>query len=281
MKKSFMNNIRNFVDSNVLHRNDKATCEYLDDELNSVERQFEDLRRFLVEAEKRISSLLTQNVPTGIYHNISNLTTQNNVTSNSRTSAINTPHRDLSGSICHPNSNPNEKPSASDINSNQFDDDELRRLKKLPLVGFTKFLDKSKRMLKSGSLLSDTLQQCASLQNQLTNLYLIHEKAIESQCLKPIQMLIETDVPNIIRLKKLFLKTHNDLESLKAKYSCASQKQHHQQQPLTNHFTSASYTINQNNSQQANINKLDQLKKELDDAIIRFEQAKVSIIQHL
>lgn len=161
------------------------------------------------------------------------------------------------------------------IDSQDSTGSDIRKHKKLPIVGFLKFLVKSCQKLKTDSLLYTTLLHCSQLQTQLTKLYLSYEQTVETQCLRPIQQILEIDAPNVIKLRKLFIKSHNDLESVKAKYNGASQKQQQQQQLQTGHFTSTSYTVSQS-VQQANINKLDQLKKELDDAIARFEQARVS-----
>lgn len=168
--------------------------------------------------------------------------------------------------------------------SNQLSEDVQQRHKKLPIVGFLKFLVKSCYKLKPDSLLATTLTHCSQLQTQITKLYLLYEEEIGSQCLKPIQTIIEIDIPNVIKLRKLFIKSHNDLESVKSKYNGASQKQH-QQQLLASHSMSSttSYTITPNSAQQTHQtnNKLDQLKKELDDAVTRFEQARVSFFNYL
>lgn len=156
----------------------------------------------------------------------------------------------------------------------------IKKNKKLPIVGFLKFLSKSRHKLKHDSLLAKTLTHCTILQSHLTQLYLDYEQTIECHCLKPLRDIIEIDIPNVIKLRKLFIKSYNDLESLKAKYNVANQKQrnnHQHNQSLSNHFTNATYSIIQSNTQQGNIiNKLDQLKREIDDANARFEQARVS-----
>lgn len=164
--------------------------------------------------------------------------------------------------------------NSSIIDSQGPTSSDIRKHKKLPIVGFLKFLVKSCHKLKTDSLLHTTLLHCSQLQTQLTKLYLSYEQTVETQCLRPIQQILEVEAPNVIKLRKLFIKSHNDLESVKAKYNGASQKQ--QQQLQTGHFTSNSYTVSLS-VQHANINKLDQLKKELDDAITRFEQARVSL----
>lgn len=153
------------------------------------------------------------------------------------------------------------------------------RHKKLPIVGLLKFLAKSCHKLKPDSLLATTVTHCSQLQLQLTRLYLAYEQTIELQCLRPVQHMLELDIPNVVKLRKLFIKSHNDLESLKAKYNGASQKQQQllqQQQQQQQQQNANSYTIAQTSAQQSNINKLDLLKKELDDGVTRFEQARVS-----
>lgn len=329
MKKSFMNNIKNFVDSNVRQRIDRAAnnnSEFFDDQLLLVERQFEDIRHVCMEAEKRISAMLqslNSSAPLGAYtHNVqaslNNLSSLNVMASTASTIATantsssglpnssnlppspadmiyyskssNTPHsNELLSTLATTtaismtttttqanfNSTSNHQSSSGSAVNDATEElrDDIRRHKKLPIVGYLKFLVKSCYKLKPDSLLFTTLTHCSQLQTQLTKLYLAYERTIEAQCLKPIQQILEIDVPNVIKLRKLFIKSHNDLDSVKAKYNGACQKQHQQQ---SGHFTSTSYTITQSSAHQANINKLDQLRKELDDAVTRFEQARVS-----
>lgn len=313
MKKSFMNNIKNFVDSNVRQRIDKAAnnnCEFFGDDLLLVEKQFEDIRHVCAETGKRISALLqsaSSTTPLSVYsvqnvqaslNNLSNLTNVSSPPPPTSSTTISGHETLLSNQNQAPLSNRSKSNVLSETTSlavknsgnhhalqqqrsKQTDTEDsttgdIRKYKKLPIVGFLKFLVKSGHKLKRDSLLSTTLTHCSQLQTQLTKLYLSYEHTIEIQCLRPIQQILDVDVPNVIKLRKLFIKSHNDLESVRAKYNGASQKQQQQQLHL-GHSTSTSYTISQN-AQQANINKLDQLKKELDDAITRFEQARVSCL---
>lgn len=292
-------NIKHFVDSNVRHRHDKtatSSSDPINDDLVLVERQFEDLRQLCVEAEKRISTMLqsissstlsayTQNVQASL-SNLSQLTVTSPVQGSS--SSNNGDQQNPTRNYANSSSIVGTARSASVNHQSQVDGgqssvvdgtefDIRKNHKKLPIVGFLKFLVKSCHKLRQDSLLATTLTHCSHLQTQLTKLYMSHERTIEAQCLKPIQLVLEADVPNVIRLRKAYAKAHNDLESVRARYNGASQKQQQQQQQLlTIHSTSASYTITQNSSLHANINKLDLLKKELDDAETRFEQAKVS-----
>jgi len=317
MKKSFMNNIKHFVDSNVRQRIDRVANnnnEFFGDDLLLVERQFEDLRYVLVQAEKRISALLqsintstlgtyTHNVqaslnlsgtlvgPAQIPNSAANSTqqqyneptqptsTQPNSSGSMFKSTIQSAYQPSSELSIHSNikqqpAQANCKTMVSDSNADSLRND-MRMHKKLPIVGFLKFLVKSCVKLKADSILAKTLTHCSQLQTQLTKLYLSYEQTVELQCLKPIQQILEHDVPNVIKLRKLFIKSHNDLESTRAKYNGANQKQQHQQLQA-GHFTSSSYTVTQTSAQQAHVNKLDHLRKELDDAVTRSEQAKVS-----
>jgi hypothetical protein len=204
MKKSFMNNLKNFVDSNVRQRIDRVThtgsssnsSDLLSDDLQLVERHFDDLRQFCVDAEKKISNLLCK-------------------------------------SLC-----------------------------------------KSASKLKQDSLLATILTHCSKLQTQLTNLHLFYEQMIDTQCLKPIEQMLEVDIPNVLKLKKSYIKANNDLESIRTKYNGAS----HKQQLQAGNFNNTSYLVTQGGTQQSSINKLELLKNELDESISRFEQAKVSLL---
>lgn len=315
MKKSLMSNIKHFVDSNVRQRIDRASNnnnEFIGEDIILIEKHFEDIRHVCSKAGKTISALLqstnsasniysVQNVQASI-NNLSNLANVNHhqqnlilspstattscaantfirnetlISHSSNQSTLtksNKPNSQAGQDVIKNGANFHQNPL---IDSNDSTSSDIRKHKKLPVVGFLKFLVKSCQKLKSDSLLHTTLLHCSQLQTQLTKLYLSYEQTVEIQCLRPIQQILEIDAPNVIKLRKLFIKSHNDLESVKAKYNGASQKQQ-QQQLQTGHLTSTSYTISQSAQQQANINKLDQLKKELDDAITRFEQARVS-----
>lgn len=296
MKKSFMNNIKNFVDSNVRQRIDRAANhnnnDFFGDDLLLVERQFEDIRYVCVEAEKKISSLLqslSSPTPLGTYtQNVQ--TSLNNLAGGSISSPNPTGSYDVQSSyrVAVDATTIHWDQPQTPINTSAFQHlkttsatetlqgGDMRRHKKLPIFGFLKFLSKSRYKLKPDSLLATTLTHCSQIQAQLTQLYLAYEQTIESQCLQPIRQILEIDVPNVMKLRKLFIKSHNDLESVKAKYNGASVKQQQQLLQSSHSSSSTSYTISQTNVQQVNINKLDQLKRELDEAECRFEQAKVS-----
>jgi len=313
MKKSLMSNIKNFVDSNVRHRIDKAAHnnnEFFTDDLLLVERHFEDIRQVCIDAEKKISTLLqsihangsvsyTQNVQAGLSslsqnlaHQTASLATGTGISSNghSQQSKSNTSeqaslhHSDesLSNHSCnqpaaiHQGQQFISRQQSIGTEASVLDqsgDAIPQRFKKLPVVGFLRFLIKANNKLKPDSLLGTAFSHCTQLQVQLTKLYLSYEQTIESQCLKPIQHMLEVEIPNIVKLRKLFIKSHNDLESFKSKYNGFNNKQQLAQQ--TSNPTS--YTVTQNNLQQTNANKLEQLRKELDEALMRYEQAKVCI----
>lgn len=330
MKKALLSNIKHFVDSNVRHRIDRATAsssQFIDEDLQLVERKFEQLRDFCVQAEKRISSLLlslgssaslsayTQNLQASLT-NLSSLASHQHfsipgsgeclsgsvLTSRNtpNKSSANTPTTDTSithhgnttssqhlflsahatGNTCAGTSatQSTEQPTSelSNISGNIHQHATAttnKQHKKLPIVGFFKFLVKSQYKLKQDSLLAIALSHCAQLQTQLTRLHLNYEQTIENECLKPLRNILENDLPNIVKLRRSLVRAHNELDSIRSKYNAACQKQ---QQFQTTHFTSNTYTVQNTTLQQANLQKLDQLKKEVEEAEVRFEQAKVS-----
>lgn len=160
----------------------------------------------------------------------------------------------------------------------QLSEDLQTKYKKLPTMAFLRFLTKTGAKLKPDSSLAISLNHCAQLQSQLTRVHLTYEQTIDSLCLKPIQHMLEIDIPNVVKLRKLFIKSHNDLESFRTRYNGASLKQlQHAQQVHSNPKSSnAGLSLSQANAQQLNLNKLDQLRRELDEAETRFEQARVS-----
>lgn len=306
-------NVRHRIDR-VAHNNN----EFFGDDLIQVERHFEDLRQVCIDTEKKISTLLqsiqvnsssshlgtySQNVQAGLSslsQNISqpssslsasiSVMNSNQVQQSTGNDADQTIYRCSNESLIsnnHTNSSNNNlvstlkhQPASVDLSAldQQFSEDIQQRYKKLPIVGFLRFLVKTSHKLKPDSLLAVTLAHCAQLQTQLTKLFLNHEQTIEIQCLKPIQHILEVDIPNVVKLRKLFIKSHNDLESFRVKYNGANQKQQQhvqQQQQQTQHTSTTSYTVNQTSAQQINANKIEQLKKELDEALTRFEQARV------
>jgi hypothetical protein len=332
-----MNNLKNFVDSNVRHRIDRVTnnsgnnsnSDPLSDDLLLVERHFDDLRQFCIDTEKKISNMLqsihlssatpsqlgayTQNVQAGLNnlsHNFaqqavnitsstsSNMSSSNNAPSNVIPKSGDGTNKNSSTSKMesNPACDPDQLPcrlgtitTAGDkahvltlqthyreLRSNvstELKYDTLQRFKKLPIVAFYKSLCKSSNKLKQDSLLATTLTYCSKMQAQLTNLYLVYEQMIGTQCLNPIQQMLEIDIPYVLKLKKSYIKAHNDLESIKAKYNGVIQKQQQQQSV---HFNNTSYLVSQNSIQQNNTNKLELLKNELDESVSRFEQSKVS-----
>lgn len=290
MKKSFMNNIKSFVDSNVRQRIDRshgvANHDILTYELSAIERQYEDLRKLCIDAEKRISTLLqtlnTSNNPCTIPDG----QPESSKSDNRPMSTDNTTKRSQNLNLYQAYISSKTKGFDNPI-LGRLDDKHsniLFRSKKLPMVRFLKFLTRSSHRSKSDSLLALTLSHCSQLQAQLTTLYITYEQAVESQCLRPIESIIENDLPTIMRAKKAFIKSHNDLEAVRAKFNSASQKQISLQnqrqntQQNMNNFSGTSYNIQQTSAQQANTVKLDILQKELDEAESRFEQSKVSLI---
>lgn len=314
-------NVRQRIDRAANNNSD-----FFDEDLVQVERQFEDIRQICIDTEKRISIMLqsiqlapsslgtySQNVQAGL-NNLSHLTSSSTNTSaisgsigtsvqynsKSNTSSIkltNSDHDALGGngrsskstsSMSHFDSNLLLSTGSSQTiptDPNELRDD-IQRHKKLPIIGFLKFLVKSRHKLKPDSLLATTFKHCSHLQTQLTKLYLNYEQTIDTQCLKPIQQVLEVDIPNVVKLRKLFIKSHNDLESVRAKYNGASQKQlqSQQTQAQASHSTSTSYTITQSGGvsssgfhQTTSTSKLDQLRRELEEAMSKCDQTRVSI----
>lgn len=287
-----MNNIINFVDSNVRQRIDRAANnnnDFFGDDLLLVERQFEHLKDVCVETEKRISAML-QSLPStntttlvgtytqNVHASLSNLKSTSPQPTSSGQNVINELQPPK-----QPSSNPYQNESINIGNSHSQKSihppesselvEDIRKHKKLPIVSFLKFLIKSNNKLRSDSILATTFSQCSKLQTQLTKLYLAYEQKVELHCLKPIQQLLETDIPTILKLRKIFIKSHNDLESVRAKYNGANQKQQQSQQILQQQSCNTSI---QTTAQQAHIIKIETLRKELDEMLIKFEQARVS-----
>lgn len=278
MKKSLIN-LKNFVDSNVRqYRIDRSSSNNGNNSINLgkdfliIEKQFDHLRQVCAEAEKRISAVIpTINTPTtlSIYYqsaqaNISNLTTNtSNVSLDATTDTLN---HQLSSSN---NIVKSQLSTSSSQLDQQTDKPNSRKTKKLPSIGLHKFLSKFCDRLKPDSLMRSTLQHCADLQAQVNNLTLTYEYSVIQNCLKPLRHILEVDVQSIIKLRRIFIKSSSDMEHSKSRYAGANQKQ--QLVKVSSSNSNVTYA----SSNHSNTSKLDQLKREYDESVTKYDQSRV------
>lgn len=278
MKKSFIN-IKNFVDSNVRqYRIDRASSSntsidsLLGRDLQIIEIQFDHLRQVCLEAEKRISSTLSMSQASSLSVYYSNLTnnaaTQATITPNPNQSEMQNSSDTLSLNSVFISQGINNSDSGSHQHESNSDFSTVRKAKKLPSDGLQKFLAKYSERLKSDSLMCSTLNQCASLQSQINNLNIQYECTIKQLCLKPLQQILDVDVQNVLKLKRNFVKLHSELEHARSRFNNSTQKQQQ--------LNKSTSSINSNVTYAPSFNKLDHIKKELEDTVNRYDQSKVS-----
>lgn len=107
-------------------------------------------------------------------------------------------------------------------------------------------------------LLSDILLECGKIQTCLAKTSIDLDVRIESSVLIPLQEIIETDVPNILKQKSHLKKLILDMDSAKNRYQAALK------------HTSSSNSI-------AGTTKADSIKDELEDIEMKVEQCRVGI----
>lgn len=134
-----------------------------------------------------------------------------------------------------------------------------KRLKKMPdyLLAMA--------MLDNGSneednLLRQVLVECSKVQICLANAGVDYELRIEQTVLNKLQQILDVDVPNIIKQKRLLTKLVLDMDLARAKY----------QGVLKNSNSGSSHT-----------NKVDAVKEELEDIELKVEQCKDSLASEI
>ncbi|KAG9510002.1 Rho GTPase-activating protein 44, partial [Fragariocoptes setiger] len=275
------------------------------EDLIAVERTFDDIRQVCVYAQKKISSYLqstsssapssssyhssTSSLTGQQQHQLEHLHTDKQSSHNNRGQPLN--------NLDHQQHPINHRLKVKNHTSHEGIED--KRFRKLPVVSFNRFLQKSSDHLRPDSLLGLTFDQCSRLQSQLGSHFINYENQIEQQCLKPLQHMLESDIPNVLKCRKLFVKASQELENARSRFTGASNKQQQQQQQQQqqhhHHLGHLNPSVSSAASQQltgANAtlvaqqqvsatNKLEQLKKELDDASARADQAKDNYITEL
>lgn len=117
----------------------------------------------------------------------------------------------------------------------------------------------SANVLFCSSPIRKTLFESSDIQKDLSRTLLNHELEVERSCLSPLTALLEVDMPNVSRHKKLLNTAIKDMDSYRKGYQTAL-KQSHQSGPAA---TSAA------------ANKADTLKKEWEESTTKVEQTKV------
>ncbi|XP_017878987.1 rho GTPase-activating protein 44-like isoform X2 [Ceratina calcarata] len=101
-------------------------------------------------------------------------------------------------------------------------------------------------------LMRFTLRECGDAQKQLATELIEHEVKVEQYVASPLQNILDTDVPNILKHKKNLAKLTLDMDSVRTRYHQASK-----------HSTTS-----------VGASKLDNLREELEEAESRVEQCR-------
>ncbi|XP_052771158.1 rho GTPase-activating protein 44-like isoform X5 [Mya arenaria] len=153
--------------------------------------------------------------------------------------------------------NSHKKITASLLVSSTSASDPEKRLKKMPEAGLAHSMVESAQVLSTDCIMGQMYQMCGECQSSLARTHLDYEQDVETNVLGPIQTIIETDIPNISRLKKALTKVTLDMDSAKSRWQSACRQT---QTPGVNMSTAAQ--------------KVDTVREELEEAQGRVDQAK-------
>ncbi|KAM4698419.1 rho GTPase-activating protein 17 [Rhinophrynus dorsalis] len=132
--------------------------------------------------------------------------------------------------------------------------DSDKRYKKLPLMGVSQTMQEGWTQLSDDTLLGKMLCSCGEAEQRLAQELSQHEIQIEKDILEPLNLLAETEIPNIQKQRKQLAKLVLDWDSARARYNQAQKSSgaNFQMQP----------------------GKMDSLKEEMDEAANKVEQCK-------
>lgn len=134
-----------------------------------------------------------------------------------------------------------------------------KRYRKMPETQLYLCFKDFAEQLGKDSVLGKTLTESSEIQKNLSRELLNHELDIELQCLKPLGELLETDIPGVIKSRKLLNKVTQDMDSSRTKYQMALKQSHQNSGPAA--------TV-------AAINKAELLKQEWEENSTKVEHTK-------
>ncbi|KAJ7306004.1 hypothetical protein JRQ81_010370 [Phrynocephalus forsythii] len=136
----------------------------------------------------------------------------------------------------------------------QYGTDAEKRHKKVPLTAFAQSMQEGAQQLSDETLLGKMLETCGEAESKLAMELSHHEVQVEKDILEPLNLLTETEIPNIQKQRKQLAKLVLDWDSARARYNQA-------------HKASAT-------NFQGLPSKIDSLKEEMDEAGNKVEQCK-------
>ncbi|KAL4240846.1 Rho GTPase-activating protein 17 [Mactra antiquata] len=157
--------------------------------------------------------------------------------------------------VKHVTSNTVKKLSVSLLGAGSTDAE--KRLKKMPEAMLGHCMIESASILGTECVMGQLYQMCGDCQNNLAQRHLNSEFEIEKNVLDPLQAIVETEIPQILKLKKALNKVTLDMDSAKSRHQSALRQA---QQPGVNMVTASA--------------KVDLVKDELEDTLNRVDQAR-------
>ncbi|GAB1600112.1 SH3 domain-binding protein 1-like isoform X3 [Argonauta hians] len=132
-----------------------------------------------------------------------------------------------------------------------------KRLKKLPETGIGHTMLESANTLGLDSVLGYVFQLCGECQNGQAKELLNYELEVETTVLNPLNLILENDIPTIVKLRKHLNKLTLDMDSARNRWTTAVR----QSQMNSNNMAAAAY-------------KADLIRGELEEAANKVDNAK-------
>ncbi|CAI9720044.1 GTPase-activating 44-like isoform X3 [Octopus vulgaris] len=132
-----------------------------------------------------------------------------------------------------------------------------KRLKKLPETGIGHTMLESATTLGLDSVLGNVFHLCGECQNGQAKELLYYELEVENTVLNPLNLILENDIPTIVKLRKHLNKLTLDMDSARNRWTTAVR----QSQLNSNNMAAAAY-------------KADLIRGELEDAANKVDSAK-------
>lgn len=156
-------------------------------------------------------------------------------------------------------------------------EDNEKLQKKVPELALFHSLQECHKNVGSQTLLGQVLLDCAGLQQRLGQELLNYERETDRQVLQPTNQLLETDLPNISKLRRQLSKLTLDMDAAKNRYQTALKHVQQSGNLATTGGGAAGSTGGVGNAVGGNTNvttKTEGLREEAEDATSKVEQCR-------
>lgn len=154
-------------------------------------------------------------------------------------------------------------------------EDNEKLQKKVPELALFHSLQECHKNVGSQTLLGQVLADCANLQMRLGQELLGYERETDRQVLQPTNQLLETDLPNISKLRRQLSKLTLDMDAAKNRYQTALKHVQQSGNLATTGACAAGGTSNAAGGAAAGSStKTDGLREEAEDATSKVEQCR-------